>query len=81
MLRFSAVCEDLKAPVNGEIVLSGNSPGSTASYSCNEGFELAGPETRTCQQNVQWSGDPPFCNETCDTCTACKYYFLSCYNT
>ncbi|XP_035683605.1 CUB and sushi domain-containing protein 3-like isoform X1 [Branchiostoma floridae] len=37
--------------------------GSTVKYSCAYGFELSGPRQRTCQQNKEWSGVHPTCEE------------------
>ncbi|XP_019857190.1 PREDICTED: uncharacterized protein LOC100638611 isoform X13 [Amphimedon queenslandica] len=34
---------------------------STATYSCESGFNLAGVAERTCLSSGNWSGDPPFC--------------------
>ena len=55
------VCPRLIAPVNGAVQLSGVTPGATATYSCNPGYRLTGPETRTCQVNVTWSDTAPVC--------------------
>lgn len=35
--------------------------GSTAEYVCEEGYQLDGPETRTCSGDKQWSGSEPSC--------------------
>lgn len=37
------------------------SAGSTATYSCDEGYELFGVPTRTCSQDGRWSGELPYC--------------------
>ena len=54
-------CSDLNNPNNGQVSLSGTTIGSTASYSCDAGYELEGDKTRTCQSNGQWSGREPSC--------------------
>ena len=40
--------------------------GSIATYTCNEGYNLTGPEVRTCLTDVTqipgtWSDSPPIC--------------------
>ena len=61
---FSTVvmCPTLVAPANGSLVLSGNTFGETASYTCNTGFILEGDSILTCGGDGQWSGSPPVCN-------------------
>ena len=54
-------CPQLPDPVNGEVVLSGNTPSSTATYFCNSGYELQGIKIRTCQTDGQWSNTAPVC--------------------
>ena len=54
---------DLAAPGFGEVRLSGNSEGDSASYSCEDGFLLIGESTRICQENGQWTEDPPVCSK------------------
>ena len=54
-------CGRLDAPDNGKVVISGTTPGSITTYSCNPGFELVGVSKRTCQNNGEWSADEPFC--------------------
>ena len=63
MLYFlsNAECPDLTDPVNGMVVMAGNSVGNTATYSCNSGFELVGAQTVTCQADEMWSDPPPTC--------------------
>ena len=49
-------------PVNGMVMMTGNSIGDTATYSCNQGYELVGAEILTCQSiGAQWSDSPPEC--------------------
>ena len=57
-----ADCGFLEDPENGVVMLSGNTVGSTATYECDAGYVLVGgEETRTCQENGQWSGAAPSC--------------------
>ena len=52
----------LPNPANGSITCSGtNVTGDECSYSCDFGFYLEGPQTRTCQPNGTWSGSDPLC--------------------
>ena len=55
-------CEKLEAPENGEILIP-ESPvsGDTATYKCDNGFELMGSEVVTCESNSEWSGVIPTC--------------------
>ena len=55
------ICPDLENPDNGIVDVSGNQPGDTAVYSCNDGFTLDEVDTRTCGQDGQWSGSEPTC--------------------
>ena len=58
-------CDDLPAPVNGEMVTcSSGTVGAgydTCSFTCNTGYELTGSDTRTCQSNGSWSGSDDMC--------------------
>ena len=54
-------CADLSPPENGDIMLTGTTVGSTASYKCKEGYVLDGDGIRTCMNNETWSGNPPLC--------------------
>ena len=55
------MCPMLTDPADGQVVWTGLTPDSTATYTCDEGFELNGTQTRTCQSDGTWSGDPPTC--------------------
>lgn len=54
-------CPELFDVPNGEVELSGRTPGSTATYTCNFGFVLQGDSQRVCMENETWSGQPPTC--------------------
>ena len=56
------LCPELGNPENGQVVVEGRKVGSTASYTCNEGYRLHGLQTRTCQFILEWSGSEPRCN-------------------
>ena len=64
ILFSSAVCPDLEDPANGKVMMTGNSDGDTATYSCDPGYELVGTETVICYSDGQWrqwSDPPPVC--------------------
>ena len=48
-------------PVNGMVMLTGNSVGDTTTYSCDDGFALSGEDMVTCQDDGKWSDPPPTC--------------------
>ena len=54
-------CPDLDDPVYGSVNVTDNTPGSTAHYECDEGFELVGEEYCECLYNGYWSGEAPVC--------------------
>ena len=60
IFSYMTVCPDLDI-VNGMVATTGDTPGSTATYTCNSGFTLNGDTDRTCQENLTWTGSNPFC--------------------
>ncbi len=54
-------CGPLMAPTNGAVGVASTTFGSIAMYSCDDGFELVGVDTRECQATGVWSGAPPSC--------------------
>ncbi|GFY77941.1 hypothetical protein TNIN_296831 [Trichonephila inaurata madagascariensis] len=54
MLMFSLDlhCEELPPPENGTIEVTGENFGDTATYSCREGYWLAGDPVSVCQEMV-----------------------------
>ena len=42
--------------------MTGYSVGDTASYTCNDDFELNGVGVLTCQANGTWDNPPPSCH-------------------
>lgn len=67
----SHVCQQIVCPYpnpNQHVIVRGSAYayGNVLQYSCNEGFRLDGPESRTCTADGTWSGDEPLC--TRDEC-------------
>ena len=70
-INSDITCETLGSFVNGIITYRTDrtSPfdfGTTATYSCNEGYYLVGEDVRTCVEDVSgvngiWSGSTPRC--------------------
>ena len=60
---------------NGGRTVDGSSPGSVATYTCNDGYVLVGDSTRTCQATGTWSGEDPQCVEgsVTDTLMLCAW--------
>ena len=56
-------CPTLNDPDNGNLILSGNTIGQTAEYTCNNGFNLGGESLLICGPDGQWTGNPPVCGE------------------
>ena len=54
-------CGDPGTPSNGFKTGSNYKFGSVVSYSCTTGYQLSGPQTRSCQANGKWSGTQPEC--------------------
>jgi len=55
-------CQSLTAPGNGIVFCTGNDVGDTCTVTCDDGFELSGSETRTCQNDSMWSGTDATCS-------------------
>lgn len=55
------LCEELAAPMNGSVNVSAREIGSVAMYSCDNRFIIDGDPQRTCQADLQWSGEVPTC--------------------
>ena len=54
------LCEELQNPTNGQVFMTGQSIGSTATYTCDSGYELIGDDRRTCEDG-EWTGQEPTC--------------------
>ena len=68
-----------EAPFNGNITLDNGQTllGSTASYSCNEGYTLVrGSTTRVCEVNG-WTGEKPYCMKDCGQLPDLEYGMVS----
>ena len=61
VLSIGNVCPLLVAPDNGQVFVRGVTVGSTARYSCQQGFVLRGAADRTCLSQGTWSGREPVC--------------------
>lgn len=55
-------CPPLSDPLNGR-VNAGVSVNSVATYVCNNGYELQGPQRRICRVKENWTGSEPKCIE------------------
>ena len=55
------MCPELLDPSNGAVTVSGLTVGSTASYTCDAGFELSENILRMCETGGVWSGSEPLC--------------------
>lgn len=66
MLHYYVIepCGNLPPLTNGKVIISGRTPGSTATYLCNEHYRLIGNATIICQSNSQWLGVAPKCKST-----------------
>ena len=59
-------CPSLSNPANGHVALSsGLAMGSTATYTCDDGYRASYTSTRYCQTDAQWSGEEPSCIRKC----------------
>ena len=57
----AVLCDELSSPANGDVIWNGTTSGSTATYTCDSGYQLSGDQTRTCQNTGVWSGEEPTC--------------------
>jgi len=62
MFPSSAVdCPPLMDPTGGSVSVPGLRQGSTATYSCNVGYDLMGDSSRTCGGTGTWTNSEPVC--------------------
>jgi CUB/sushi domain-containing protein len=54
-------CPTLEDIPNGSVDMTGVTVGSTATYTCNDNYQLMGASTRMCQPDGTWSGEEPMC--------------------
>ena len=59
-------CGRPKVPVNGTVVGEKTTFLSKVTFLCNDGFDLTGSTSRTCQANKQWSGQETSCSGNCN---------------
>lgn len=38
--------------------------GARITYQCDPGYDIVGSDTLTCQWDLSWSSDPPFCEKS-----------------
>ncbi|KAG7300622.1 hypothetical protein JYU34_014915 [Plutella xylostella] len=56
-------CPELEQPEIGKVTLTGRLFGDKAVYSCPHGYHVVGLQSRSCQADGQWAGQPPACKE------------------
>ena len=61
VILLVVLCYQLEAPDNGKMECTGNHYQDVCSFSCDEGYELTGSDTRTCQSDANWSGSDAEC--------------------
>jgi len=66
-------CPPLTAPNNGMINCPGNMFEDTCTFSCDQGYELSGSETWTCQSNTTWNGSDVMCTPGKFVCSVYVY--------
>uniref|UniRef100_A0ABM5FRU3 Sushi, von Willebrand factor type A, EGF and pentraxin domain-containing protein 1 isoform X2 n=1 Tax=Pogona vitticeps TaxID=103695 RepID=A0ABM5FRU3_9SAUR len=54
-------CAVPRKPMNGTVKGETFTYGSVIQYDCDPGFQLNGPEKRTCQADQKWDGNEPIC--------------------
>ena len=62
-IYFIVQCDPLSNPANGIVSTNGArfNINDTATYFCDNGYELIGDDTIICQSVGNWSGSPPIC--------------------
>ena len=71
-LISAGLCDELPDLGNGNITVTGQTEGSDATYTCNDGYQLTGGNSiRTCVDTGMWSGQEP-------TCLRMKNPFIMC---
>ncbi|KAM3956627.1 LOW QUALITY PROTEIN: hig-anchoring scaffold protein, partial [Aphomia sociella] len=56
-------CPDLEQPEYGQVKVDGKLFGGKATYSCPHGYHVVGLQSRSCQADGKWAGQPPACKE------------------
>ena len=57
----TAYCLNYTDLKNGRVSLSGVSVGDTATFTCNDGYELVGDSSLICLSDGSWDSSPPVC--------------------
>lgn len=59
-------CSDLPEIQNGWKTTSHTElvRGARITYQCDPGYDIVGSDTLTCQWDLSWSSDPPFCEKS-----------------
>ena len=73
-------CGTLDDIDNGGVVMSTSTFDSTATYTCEEGYDLSDDVERTCQADGSWDGDEPECIRKYmhkSSCDISSYYKIS----
>ena len=70
LLHAAVTCPSLTDPSDGTVSYGSRDYTSVATYTCDFGYELFGPLTRTCQASGVWSGS----ETTCQRMWSNKYY-------
>ena len=81
-------CPDLNDPPNGRVNQTGNKPGDTADYECDDGFKLVGDKYRECLKTGDFDGEEPICKSNdvmfkyflYRICRCCIYNDIKCYS-
>ena len=55
-------CGELTSPANGDVEVSSALLGGVANYTCINGYHVTEPDTRTCGDDGNWSGEEPSCH-------------------
>ncbi|XP_012545704.3 uncharacterized protein LOC101741571 isoform X2 [Bombyx mori] len=56
-------CPELEQPEIGKVTFTGRLFGDKAVYSCPHGYHVVGLQSRSCQADGKWAGQPPACKE------------------
>ena len=60
-INTSVKCDTLEDPANGAVTVTGLYQGSTATYTCDNSYELGGDNMRTCDASGMWTNVEPTC--------------------
>ena len=63
-LYITEACGNPEPINNGRVVISGRTPGSNATYLCDDHYQLVGNATVVCRLDSQWLGEVPKCKGT-----------------